>query len=241
MQKLMTYETLRYFSYSNDKICVAPIKGIVIDFFGLGCQDMYHEDTPFGKELAGKGIILVIPYNNPWAWMNEQSVHYTDEIISILMDHYTLPESVPIVSSGGSMGGLSALVYTTYTKRTPVACAANCPVCDLVYHYTERPDLPRTLYSAFFQNKEDCLEDALKTASPIHLINNMPKIDYYIFHCENDTAVNQEKHSDQFVSMMKKTHHVTYHTIPGREHCDLPDDIWKIYSEYIINAILNKS
>ena len=47
------------------------------------------------------------------------------------------------------MGGLCALVWPRYTKRRVVAVAANCPVCDLPFHYTERPDLPRTLRAAF--------------------------------------------------------------------------------------------
>lgn len=237
MKKLITYDTLRNFSYSNDKICTAPIKGIVLDFFGLGGQQMFDEDMPFGKELANKGIVLLIPYNNPWAWMNTQAVLYTDEIIDVLMDKYALSESIPVVSSGGSMGGLSALVYTRYAQHTPVACVANCPVCDLVFHYTERPDLPRTLYSAFFHSSADCMEDALKTASPLHLVDQMPEIDYFIFHCEEDMAVNKEKHSDKFVKKMQPVHRVTYHTVPERGHCDLPEDMQKLYNDYIINAI----
>ncbi len=33
---------------------------------------------------------------------------------------YHLSENLPIVSSGGSMGGQSALVYAKYAKRTPI-------------------------------------------------------------------------------------------------------------------------
>lgn len=240
MKNLITYETLRNFSYSNDRICTTPIKGIVVDFFGLGVQQMFNEDTPFAKELAEEGIILIIPYNNPWAWMNKQAVFYTDEIISVLINKYGLSDSIPIVSSGGSMGGLSALVYTKCAKIIPVACVTNCPVCDLVYHYTERLDLPRTLYSAFFFSDADCIEDALKTASPLHLVQDMPKVKYYIFHCDDDMAVNKENHSDKFVSLMKSEHSIKYHIVTGRGHCDLTEPMRKLYSKYIIDSILPK-
>ncbi len=237
MKKVITYETLRYFGYSNDRICVPPIRGIVLDFFGLGGQDMFMEDIPRGVELAQKGMILLVPYNNPWAWMNPQAVQYTDELVDVLLDRYHLPEDLPVVSSGGSMGGLSSLVYARYAKRTPVACVANCPVCDLPYHYTERPDLPRTLYSAFFNSGADNLEEAMKAASPLHLAPDMPDIPYTIFHCEEDAAVNIHKHSQRFVKAMKGRR-VEYYTVPGRNHCDLTEEMRALYDCRIEQAIL---
>ncbi|MBQ7975611.1 MAG: hypothetical protein IJ300_08010, partial [Clostridia bacterium] len=119
MEKIITYETLNRFAYVNDKICKKPINGIAISFFGLGGMVMHDFDPPEGEYYAGKGILYVIPYNNPWAWMNKQAVAYTDEIIDVLIKQYELSEDIPIVSTGGSMGGLSALVYTAYSKRTP--------------------------------------------------------------------------------------------------------------------------
>ena len=164
MEKIITYETLRNFAYVNDGICGRPIRGIVL-FFGLNGRDMYSDDTPDGQYFARLGILYVVPYNNPWAWMNRQAVSYTDEILDVLFAQYDLPGDLPVVSTGGSMGGLSALVYTKYARRTPVACVANCPVCDLPYHFTERPDLPRTLYSAFW-NYEGTLDEALRLSAP---------------------------------------------------------------------------
>lgn len=237
MEKIMTYETLRSFTYVNDKICKKPIKGIAIDFFGLGSQDMYGTDTPTGEFYAENGIIFMLPYYNPWAWMNDQAAAYTDEIIDVLIEHYGLREDIPIVSTGGSMGGLSALVYMSKAKRTPVACITNCPVCDAVYHYTERPDLPRTMYSAVY-NVEGTLEEALKTISPFHLAAKMPKVPYHIFHCDNDMAVNLEKHSVAFVEEMKKYgHDIDLEVVPGRGHVELTIDAKRKYAQYVIDAI----
>lgn len=238
MEKIITYENLRSFTYVNDRIVQMPIKGIVLDFFGLGCQNMLREETEEGKYFAEQGILLVIPYNNPWAWMNKQAVSYTDEILDALIERYNLGNDVKIVSSGGSMGGQSALVYTKYAKRTPVSCVANCPVCDLVYHFTERVDLPRTLYSALYN--EDCtLNEALMRYSPLHLAEKMPNVNYHIFHCTCDTAVNIDKHSRAFVGKMQDLgYNVTFDIVPDREHCDLPPESREKYLAYCANEIL---
>lgn len=236
MEKIINYENLRNFAYSNDKICEGEIQGIVLQFFGLGGKEMYAEDTEAGLFFAKHGIIYIVPYYNPWAWMNQQAVCYTDEIIDVLMEHYQLAEDIPIISTGPSMGGLSALVYTAKAKRTPAACVANCPVCDLPYHFTERPDLPRTLYSAFYYEK-GTLEEALMTASPLHLAETMPNVKYYIFHCDADKAVNKEMHSDRFVAKLKENHDVTYYIVPGRGHCDLTEEMWALYTECILKSV----
>ncbi len=240
MEKIITIENLRSFAYCNNLICKKPIKGLVVSFFGLGGAIMFSEDTQEGIRFAEDGILYVIPYQNPWAWQNRQNVEYTDEIIDVLFEAYNLPENLPIVSTGGSMGGLSALVYMVYAKRTPTACVANCPVCDLPYHFTERPDLPRTLYSAFYHY--DCsLQEALKTASPVDLVDKMPKESkYYIFHCEEDKSVNKQKHTDRFVQKMKANHDVLYYAVPGRGHCDLTDEMKEQYDQHIISAIVNR-
>lgn len=241
MERIITYENLKSFAYVNDDICKKPYKGIVIFFAGLGGMEFYPDIHPISlgdaKMYAEKGILYVFPYNNPWAWMNKQAVAYTDEIIDVLFRHYQLPDDIPIVSTGGSMGGLGALVYTAFAARTPVACVANCPVCDLPLHYTERPDLPRTLYSALY-NEEGSLDEVLKAASPLNLIDKMPDVDYYVFHCECDAAVNIAKHSDVFVKEMAKNHRITYHTVPGQPHCKLTDEMRQLYIRYIESSIL---
>ena len=110
MEKIITKENLRSFAYCNDQICRKPIKGIVVYFYGLGGQFLFDEDTEEGIRFAKEGILYLIPYQNPWAWMNRQTVELTDELLDVLFDAYDLPEQTPVVSTGKSMGGLSALV-----------------------------------------------------------------------------------------------------------------------------------
>jgi len=237
MEKIINYDNLRNFAYVNDSICKKPVKGIVISFFGLGGMAMYDNDFTDGEFYAEEGILYVVPYNNPWAWMNKQAVAYTDEIIDVLIGKYNLSDNIPIVSTGGSMGGQSALVYTAYAKHQPVACVANCPVCDVVFHFTERKDLPRTLYSALF-NEPGTLEDALKSISPLHIIDKMPKVKYHIFHCNKDMAVNIDAHSKKLISEFdKRQYEFTFDVVEGRGHCDLTLEMKRKFAEYAINAI----
>ncbi len=241
MEKIITYETLRSFAYVNDNVCTRPIRGIVLSFFGLGGDEMYSEETEDGKFYGEKGILYVIPYYNPWAWMNRQAVAYTDEIIDVLFNKYSLPDTTPVISTGGSMGGLSALVYTRYAARTPAACITNCPVCDAVFHYTERPDLPRTFYSALF-GYEGTLEDALKKISPLHLAGEMPRVPYVVYHCDEDRAVNITLHSEHFVSAMTELGHVVTFTVcHDRNHCDLTEELNDDYRRRAVEFVMTRA
>lgn len=235
MKPQITFENLDSYAYSNASLC-QEIRGIVLSFFGLGGMHMYSDHPQEAYRYASHGLLYVVPYNNPWAWMNRQAIAYTDEILDVIFAHFCLPASTPIVATGGSMGGLSAIVYCRYAKRTPTACVANCPVCDLPYHFTERPDLPRTIYSAFWNEPGD-LDEVLARYSPLHLVVAMPKIPYTIFHCTADLAVNKDLHSDRFVAAMKETgHSITYHTVEGRGHCDLTPDMWECFFSTVIEA-----
>lgn len=238
MEKIITMENIRRFAYVNDAVCVRPVRGVAVYFPGLNNRDMHDFDPEEGELFGEAGILYVIPYNNPWSWMNRQAVGYTDEIIDVLFRAYDLPENTPVVSMGRSMGGLASLVYTYYAARTPVACVANCPVCDAVYHFTEREDLPRTMYSALY-HEEGTLEEALKSISPLHLAEKMPRVRYHIFHCGEDRAVNMQMHSDRFVEVMRKAgQDVTYDIVPGRGHCKLTLKMKKRFEQYAMDAIL---
>lgn len=239
MEKQITYEKLSYFAYTNDAICQKPLRGIVLAFSGLGRATMVKDDTTHGLYFAKHGILYINPYVAPWCWMNRDAVAYTDELIDVLFDHYNLPSDFPIVSTGGSMGGQCALVYTVYAKRTPIACVANAPVCDVPFHFTEREDLPRTFYNALFGYSEP-MEEALKTISPIDLVDKMPDIPYTIFHGERDKAVNFREHSERFADKMKASgKNITLTCIPLAGHCQLVPPYENLYLETAKEAIYN--
>ena len=99
------------------------------------CDNTVYRLASMTKPITAVAILSLI----------EKDLIMLDTTVKSILPQF---ENIPVVSTGGSMGGQSALVYCAYSKRTPVACVANCPVCDTVFHFTERPDLPRTLYSA---------------------------------------------------------------------------------------------
>ena len=226
-------DDLHLYAYTNLSLLQDVPKGIVLQFIGLnGNTTMVKEDPEEALLYAEKGILFVIPYINPWAWMNRAAVKLTDEVVDCIFETLGLPDDTPLISTGRSMGGLCSLAYAYHAERTPSAVASNCPVCDLPYHYTEREDLPRTLVSAFGEY-EMPLEDALKTASPLHLAEKMPDIPYFIAHCDADMAVNKEKHSDRLVKVLSKDHDVRYVEVPGRGHCDLSPEAWELWYAFI--------
>ena len=145
---------------------------------------------------------------------------FTDELVSGLLERCALECSVPIIAIGGSMGGYSALVYTALSAHHVAACAANCPVCDLPFHYTERPDLPRTMHQAFGSYGD--ISVALLAHSPLHLAGTgkMPAIPYLIIHGDQDTAVNKAAHSDKLVLALRAQGlTVDYREQVGMGHC----------------------
>ncbi len=236
MANIINYENFRSFAYCNDKQIVGEIKGVIVRYVGLDGNDMFDDNMEQGIFFADRNILLIIPYHNPWAWMNRATIKFADELMDVIFDKYKLDEKTPVVFFGGSMGGQGALVYSVYAKHRPVACVTNCPVCDLVSHFNEREDLPRTLYTSFIEYDMD-FEDALKTASPVHLIDRMPRINYYIFHCVQDEAVNINLHSDKFVKLLEDNgHSVTYHRVHEGRHCCLNEELNKLFNEYIVRS-----
>lgn len=237
MEKIITFEKLTNFTFTNHPDVKGPIRGIVLNFYGLGANAMRHETPKQSVFFAGNGVLYLEPYYNPWSWMNDEAVVFVDELLDVIFGHFALPDNTPVISTGFSMGGLSSLVYARYAKRTPKAVVSNCPVCDLVYHYTERDDLPRTLYSAF-RHYDMTLNEALKTASPLHLVPEMPDIPYRIFHCGEDKAVNIDRHSRAFVRSMKEAgRNVTLRICEGRGHCDLTPEMMAEYWQTCLDEI----
>ena len=223
----MQNEPLERFAYAT--FPAAP-RGLVVHFMGLNVLWQAQEgEGPRGLERAGAAAaaaanaVFVVPYLDPWNWMNAAAVAETDRIVALALERAGLPADAPVVSTGGSMGGLCALVWPRYTRHRVVAVAANCPVCDLPHHYTERPDLPRTLRAAFALEPD--FDAALRSHSPLHLAPELPDVPYAVFHCAEDRAVNKAAHSDRFVAAMRALgRRIEYVEVPGRGHCDLDPD-----------------
>ena len=213
-------ETVDLFAFTNGAILKGTPRGILLQFHGLNFTQLRNECNEFEIRCAEAGILTVFPYCGPWSWMNMHTVRFVDRLVEVLKEKYGLG-GVPVVASGGSMGGLASLIYTRYAAVTPDACFANCPVCDLPYHATERPDLPRTLYHAY-GDYECGLEAALRLHSPYHQAAEMPDVPYFVVHGDADKSVNKGYHSDRFISAMREAgRRIEYYEVAGMAHCDL--------------------
>lgn len=238
MQRLIFPQNLHQFAAIRDEGLRRPVRGVLLTFHGFGYQEMNPPISEFDRECAEQGLLVVFPYCGPWSWMNFTTVNMIDQIVRTVYEVYKIDPSAPLISSGGSMGGLASLIYTRYAGKlnsdaiVPVACLADSPVCDLICLYKTRDEAPRALFSAF-GNYPMPFEEALKTASPIHQVDNLPNVPYLIVHGTADTLVPKIQHSDQLVPLLKKEHQVGYIEVEGMEHCAMPVEAWNQYRQFI--------
>ena len=217
----ITPESAHQFAYTNRALFEGKPRGIVLNFHGLSATALRNEPNELDTFCAENHLLCIYPYYGPWSWMNRESVRYVDDVVDAFITREGLDANVNIISTGGSMGGLSSLIYARYARRTPNACFANCPVCDLPYHAGERPDLPRSIYLAF-AHYECGLDEAMRLHSPLHQAQHLPHIPYYIVHGSADAAVNKEMHSDRLVRIMRKAgYDLIYREVEGMTHCAL--------------------
>lgn len=237
-------DTLNYFARTNEKILTGPIRGVVLEFPGLGggsCMggvDAVGEYTAaYGLRCGHENILLAYVFTGPWSWMNDSAVKITDAVVEAIWERYGLAEDVPLISTGGSMGGCGALLYSVYGRRKPVACAANGPACDAMDIYRAHPDFARTLFNAV-AHYEMSFKEAMNSLSAIKLVDRMPKIPYYIVHTDMDDIIPIEKHSDILVQRLRERgHKVEYSVVPDRGHCDLPPKDWNAMVRWVIDQI----
>ena len=226
-------------AWIGDEEVRGEITGVVVVFHGLGFVGLKEGLSAEEEPWAAAGALVVFPYYGPWSWMNREARAMVDALITGVYREYGLdPDRVPLLLTGGSMGGGSALLYSRYSAHRPAACYANCPVCDIPYHFTERPDLPRTMYHAFGAYGDD-MHELLIEHSPLHQAASMPDIPYLIVHGGADEAVAKAAHSDKLVAALRaRGVQVDYEEIPEMGHCGpLPEETVGVINGFVVGAL----
>jgi dipeptidyl aminopeptidase/acylaminoacyl peptidase len=150
--------------------------------------------------------------------MNREARDMTEEIIAAVYRDFDLPADTPLISAGGSMGGLSALLFCRYTARKVAACSVCSAACDIMAAYTDYPGRPRVLHYPFAGYAGD-FWDVMKEHSPLHQVAHMPDIPYQLIHGAADDGVPHDRHSLPFVQAMRKLgRNVEYIEVPGLGH-----------------------
>ena len=216
-----------------------PYRGVMVSFHGLNNTKLRAAPSSEERMLAKKGYLIIHPYCGPWHWMNRQAREMVDEIVDAVYEEYGIPDSVPLVTMGGSMGGFCAILYTRYARRPVSACVANCPVTDIKYHFTERPDLPRTFRCAYW-GYDNTFEESMTEHNPMDQVREIPDIHFFIMQTSGDRSVSKAHHSDRFVKAMRKSGHrnVVYKEIEGGKHCGpIPAEIQKEKRDFLLRVL----
>ncbi len=214
----MNASDLKSFAYVSTDFLSGPVKAVFACFPGLGGMEMKSSLDGFDVKLARQGALFVYPFVNPWNWMNAKTVEFADQVLDIALASQGLSPDFPIVTRGGSMGGYSALAFAMFSKHRIKAVIANCPVTDISFHITERPDLPRTFHDAMGSYGD--ISQTLKDRSPNIHPEKLPSCKYLVIHGFNDKAVSKTAHSDKLVKLMRERKmDVAYLEDPIMGHC----------------------
>ncbi len=213
-------ENLSDYAFLNTDTLKLPLKGICVCFHGYTDDTMFEKSNETAKFLGQKGIAWVFPYYSVWGWLGKNAMEFCEQVIDAVYDKLNAPDDIPFISTGGSMGGLTALMYCILGKRKVIRCAADCPVTDIYSIFEDVPNMRRAVYSAHIE-KEGSLEDILKSFSPVYRAKDLPNIPYFLLFGGEDKLIT-EKHYPPIVKALEGCgHNFTVHLQQGMGHCEM--------------------
>lgn len=243
-RKFINEDTYQLYANTNEDFLTLPVRGIVVEFPGLGggsCLGGQMDRKPYGnfrvKDFAGKGIVVAYLFPGPWSWGNRGAVRMADAVIDAIAGKYGLEGDFPLVACGGSMGGVGSLMFAAYSRHKISQVVAACPCVDVPECFGCHDDFPRTYISAVACYDME-LDEALRSISPIHCIDKMPKTEYFIC-CDDDDEIFPKEQCDLYVEKLKQAgYSVEYHTQPGLVHGEFLPDVREMVHSRIEKAIL---
>jgi len=237
-------ESIHIYAKTNEPHLKGEVRGIIVELPGLGgnsclggTMESGSYDTVQGKDFGEHGIIIAYIFPGPWSWGNRAAMRITDSVIAALLKKYNLSENIPMAVRGGSMGGLGSLIFAAETRYTLRCVVSACPCVDTLETIRVVPHFGRSLVSAI-GGYDMPLEDALKTISPIHRIDDMPHIPYYICSDGKD-HLQLAPQCDRFIEAMRERgHEIQYFRQEEREHGDFDPEVWDGIHFFLLEHLL---
>ena len=237
-------DTIELYCNTNAHLLSAPPRAFVLEFPGLGggsclggSMEMGPYDGPLSAMLAEHGVLQAYVFPGPWSWMNRGAVRMINALVDAIREKYGFDATTPWAVMGGSMGGLGALIYTAShggdPARVPTACLAHCPCVDAPDRVNCKPLVTRTFFRAV-ADYEMPIAQALKTISPVHRVDDMPRIPYHIINDLADELFPAEQMDAYVETMLAKGHNVTYHRLEGCTHGVLTEGEWKNIRSFLL-------
>jgi len=170
--------------------------------------------------------------------MNRGAVRICDLIVDALRTKYGLGDDSPLIVSGGSMGGLGALIYAADSRHRVTGCVSACPRIDASPTAFTQPWQLRGIVSAIAAYDMP-LEDALHTISPRHRLKDMPSIPYFIVCDEEDELMDPDAMTEYAEDLRKATaSEVIFHRLPHCKHGEFTPEVRAELTEFIIRSSL---
>ncbi len=218
--KYINASNLSDYAFVNEDTLARPLRAVCVCFHGYSDATTYEKSPTIARILGEQGIAWVFPYYSVWAWMSRNSREFNEQVLDAAYDRLGADESIPLIVSGGSMGGMTALNYLVYGKRTAIGCALNCAVTDLNRLFTDSPFFRKSILSAHI-TEEGPLDAVLSRYSPVAFAASLPSIPYYLVYGDADPYFYQT----QMPLMVERLEHFgrdyTLLTVPGMAHCDI--------------------
>lgn len=238
MLKPIRPDTLADFAFVNEDAFTGPVRGVLLNCHGFTDQDRRERSSAFPRMLGEQGILYILPYYNPWAWVNDQCIAFCDECLDALYAKYSLKKDItPFMVAGGSMGGLTAIMYPVLGSYRARAAAADCPVCDLRTFIGETDFRRCSFYDAYFHKD---LDTELTRHNPLERLRDFPDIPYMIVRGEADPAIDMATQYEVLLAAMKDHGiDVTFVSVPDMKHCELehfPEHL-KQYADFCFRAL----
>lgn len=190
-------------AWSSAPYTTSPIRAVVVFIHGLTHWTVRNTIEYQELQLAEQGVLNLFPYLGPWTWMNRQSRAFLDDYLDRVYAHHNLnPNTIPLILSGGSMGGTACLIHARYTRHKVHAVASVMPCADLFEHYAAFLDVRASIHCAF-RGYPESLDACLAEHSPLHQVDHLPDVPYYLYHGTADTRLRIQNHSDPLYEKMR--------------------------------------